>query len=182
MAAHRRRKRNHPSRYVFCDEWYTPPKYIEAVREVLGTIDLDPASHERPQSWIKAARYFTKEDDGLRHLWRGTVFLNPPYNRFLLAPFVVKLLRDLDAGRITAAILLVHNSTAAWYQDAMRACDLLCTPLGRIAFERPGGGHARSHYQQTFSYFGPHRKRFARVFGNFGVVVQPVANGEHATD
>jgi hypothetical protein len=27
-------------------EWFTPPHYIKAVREVLGRIDLDPASCE----------------------------------------------------------------------------------------------------------------------------------------
>ena len=35
-------------------EWYIPPEYVEMVREVLGDFDLDPASSEAPQTWIRA--------------------------------------------------------------------------------------------------------------------------------
>lgn len=50
-------------------EWYTPPKYVELVRAVLGEIDLDPATDAIPQRWIKARRFYTKEDDGLAQQW-----------------------------------------------------------------------------------------------------------------
>jgi hypothetical protein len=61
-------------------EWYTPARYIAAVREVLGDIELDPASCADANETVKAKRYFTIEDDGLRQPWAAaTLFLNPPY-------------------------------------------------------------------------------------------------------
>jgi hypothetical protein len=38
-------------------EWYTPQPYIDAAREVLGTIDLDPATSLQAQERIQAARF-----------------------------------------------------------------------------------------------------------------------------
>ena len=47
-------------------EWNTPPEILEVAREVLGEFDLDPASNPTAQKVVRARRYFTKEDDGLR--------------------------------------------------------------------------------------------------------------------
>src|SRR5262249_56141272 len=62
-------------------EWYTPARYIELAREVLGEIDLDPASSAKAQEIVKAQRYFTLEQDGLIRPWHGRVWLNPPYHQ-----------------------------------------------------------------------------------------------------
>jgi hypothetical protein len=62
-------------------EWYTPREYVDAAREVLGAIDLDPATSAVAQRTIQASRFFTREDDGLQHEWHGRVWLNPPYAR-----------------------------------------------------------------------------------------------------
>jgi hypothetical protein len=45
-------------------EWFTPACYIEAVRAVLGTIDLDPASCEEANRIVGATRYHTQESEG----------------------------------------------------------------------------------------------------------------------
>ena len=45
------------------NEWYTPSRYIEAVRETLGFIDLDPASCLEANNLIKAKRFFSLEND-----------------------------------------------------------------------------------------------------------------------
>jgi hypothetical protein len=92
------------------DEWYTPAAYVDAARAVLGDIDVDSATCAFAQSRIKAAQFYTKQDDGLAQRWHGRVWLNPPYS--LVAEFVSKLVSEIQAGRITAAILLTHNNTA----------------------------------------------------------------------
>lgn len=61
------------------NEWYTPAEHLERARQVLGSIDLDPASSDFAQQRVKAAQHFTIEDDGLKREWAGRVWLNPPY-------------------------------------------------------------------------------------------------------
>lgn len=57
------------------DEWLTPPYIIKA----LGPFDLDPCSPiVRP--WPTATKHYTKEDDGLKQVWEGRVWDNPPYD------------------------------------------------------------------------------------------------------
>lgn len=65
VAAHWRRTNAKPNAKPCDDEWFTPKDIIKAARAALGKIDLDPASHEHPQTWIKARTFYTKERDGL---------------------------------------------------------------------------------------------------------------------
>jgi hypothetical protein len=93
------------------NEWYTPARYIDAARSVLGGIDLDPATSEFAQSRIRADQFFTAEDDGLTQEWIGRVWLNPPYAQPLIGQFAGKLIEEHSAGHVTAAIMLTHNCT-----------------------------------------------------------------------
>ena len=94
-----------------CVEWYTPPSFIELVREVLGTIDLDPASCATAQGWIQAKTFYTKEQDGLSQPWFGRVFCNPPYGseevRLMAKRFLLHGIQQYQAGTINSAIFLL---------------------------------------------------------------------------
>lgn len=59
-------------------EHCTPKPIVEAAREVMGGIDLDPASSEEANRVVKAKNIYTAESNGIIQAWDGRVFLNPP--------------------------------------------------------------------------------------------------------
>jgi phage N-6-adenine-methyltransferase len=150
-------------------EWYTPAVYVDAAREVLGTIDLDPASCEQANTLVAATRFYGAEDDGLAREWRGRVFLNPPYNRS--GDFVTKLCDEHAARRVEAAVVLLngYGFDAAWFAPLWR--HLLCFTDHRIAFWSPLGQSGGPINGNVFVYLGAERRRFTRVFSRFGHVV-----------
>lgn len=154
------------------DEWCTPDKWIAAVAQVLGEIDLDPASNRDAAARIPAKRFYTKEDDGLSHPWAGRVWLNPPYSRSLMQRFIEKLLLHYKSGDVTEAIVLTHNNTdTAWWHELAATAAAVCFPRGRIAFLRKDGNRNRPTQGQTFFYLGKDKEAFLSVFGQFGCVM-----------
>lgn len=156
------------------NEWCTPAVYVEAAREVMGRIDLDPASNDRAQKIVQASTYYTAETDGLAYEWRGRVWLNPPYSNGMIGRFVEKLLTEFQAGRIDEAVVLTHNNTdTAWWHDLARHATAICFTRGRIAFD-DGTGRSNPTQGQTFFYFDtasyPHV--FGAVFSWFGFVTE----------
>lgn len=147
------------------DEWYTPPKYIEAAREVLGTIDLDPASNDFANQTVKASTYFTEEINGLEQEWFGNVWMNPPYSTALLTKFADKLVES----DISQAIVLVNNATeTAWFEKMVSKASAILFHKGRIRFVKRDGEHGAPLQGQAFIYYGDNPERFLEVFSQFG--------------
>jgi phage N-6-adenine-methyltransferase len=156
-------------------ERYTPAKYIEAARKVLGGFDLDPASCEFAQRTVQADRYFTAKDDGLKYEWHGRVWLNPPYHRELAPKFIDKLVEEFTAGRTTAAIMLTNNCTDTdWFHAAVHAANAVCFTYGRIKFVDERGEEVLPTQGQAFFYFGPNVDLFELAFCEIGFGVLPI--------
>ncbi len=64
-----------------CVEWYTPSWITDLASELMGGIDLDPASCEIANRTVGAKHFYTKEDDGLTKDWFGNVFMNHPFGK-----------------------------------------------------------------------------------------------------
>lgn len=156
------------------DSWGTPPEYIALARDVLGEIDLDPASNERAQTVVMAETYLTQAEDGLSQEWRGTVWLNPPYSHPAVEHFVAKLLEEVEAGNVTAAIVLVNNATdTGWCQALLAASAAVCLVKGRIPFLDAEGKPVKGTRQgQLFAYLGPDAGAFETTFADVGAVMR----------
>jgi hypothetical protein len=156
------------------NEWYTPPEYIEMARDVMGSIDLDPATCHEANETVKAEQIFTAEDDGLAQRWEGNVWLNPPYSRDLMPAFVGKLCDSYADGFVEQAVLVSHNNTdTQWFQRLAKTASAICFPARRIRFYR-GEDVAAPVNGQAFFYLGDNPERFADVYGVIGIVVRPM--------
>lgn len=150
-------------------EWYTPEKYVELARMVLGFIDTDPCSCEAANQVVRAETFYTATQDGLQQEWHGCVYVNPPYGDGTVEEFAVKLLLELDAGRATQAIFLVNNCTETkWFQLLICHAAAVCFPCGRISFWSPDRASKTPLQGQAILYFGANAKRFKSVFSGIG--------------
>lgn len=182
-------------------EWYTPREFVLAARDVMGGIDLDPASHVEANVLVGATRIFTAEDNGLNHRWSGRVFLNPPGG--LVKEFWRKLCREW-VSRVDQAIWIGYSleqlQTLQHSNARHHPLDFpLCITKQRIAFvENEAKRLARlakidvenlvraakgeklkrrseradsPSHANYVTYLGPNYDRFAEVFEPFGQVV-----------
>jgi len=175
----------------FTNEWYTPPEYADAAREVMGSIDLDPASSEIANRLIRAKKYFTKEDDGLSKTWFGNIFVNPPYGKIGTKSkqdvWSHKLMEEFLYRRTQSAIILTRVVAGyVWFDNLFhKVRPPVCITEGRIAFikpewvngdgsvTRPKKGAGRSKVASAFWYFGMDWGKFEKVFKQFGRVILP---------
>lgn len=154
-------------------EWYTPSCYIEAAREVMGNIDIDPASNEVANRIIKAGEYYTAEDNGLTKEWAGNVWMNPPYTQPLVTEFCDLLVEKYQSGEVKQACVLVNNATETqFYQNMLKVCSAVCFIKGRVKFIDEQGEESGAPLQgQTILYFGTERGRFKEHFQKVGEVL-----------
>jgi phage N-6-adenine-methyltransferase len=157
------------------NDWRTPRKYLDAAREVMGGIDLDPASSAEANETVKATVFYTENDNGLGQSWKGKVWLNPPYGGEARL-FIERLIREYQVGNITAACALVNSAgtETKWYQELFNYT--ICFVRGRIDFGGPSRKvSSTSTHGSAIVYLGPDIDKFIARFSAFGAVVRKAA-------
>lgn len=151
------------------NEWYTPPEYILAARQVMGEIDLDPATSEKANEVVGATKIYTAQDDGLLWPWQGRVWMNPPYASELIGKFVDKLVFHVQAGHVPEAIILVNNATeTGWFHALCSVASAVIFPRGRVRFWEPGGAISQPLQGQALVYIGPSPVVFLEAYQRLG--------------
>lgn len=131
------------------DKWYTPPEILDRARNVLGKIDLDPASDPVGNKLVRADRYMTKEEDGLKAVWPSgcSIWLNPPggkmRNKSVSGLFWKKLMEYRGAGLLQHAIFLAFSTSALQHTQDKNILPMatfaVCIPSRRLRFLLPSG-------------------------------------------
>ena len=160
------------------NEWYTPSHYIELVREVLGVIDLDPASCERANEMVKARAYYTKDFNGLNTSWIGNVFCNPPYGKIngksSQEIWLHKAQEEIDSGNAENIIMLLNACVGdRWFRDVYDYP--LCFCYERIKFVSPAGDRQQPTKGNVFVllqlFEDDVKDRFCNTFRKVGRIV-----------
>lgn len=160
-------------------DWCTPPKYVDAVRRVLGLIELDPCSNR--WSMVGAqVEWSPPKDDGLSQDWNSrTVFVNPPYGIDRTRGTTIKdwLRKCYESherfNSEVLALIPVATNTVHWKQyvwgSATSVCFLYDT---RLKFLEQGvGGGKGAPMACAMVYWGEEYQTFFDVFIHFGAVI-----------
>lgn len=154
-------------------ERYTPSQLVDAARQVLGEIDLDPASSAAANKVVQAKSFFTVRTNGLKRRWRGRVFLNPPFDDW--PTWVAKLDRELASGRVREAIVVGPANISA-FRPLLKRNGLLLVPDARPRYYDPDSEKlVDPPFGSLVCYVGRRRDQFVSVFRSHGLILKTAA-------
>ena len=150
-------------------EYYTPIEIVEAARNVMGSIDLDPASSAMANKRIKATRFYSC--GGLDKPWFGNVWMNHPFSRENNPQWIKKLINEYNINPDLAACCITYVSTSEkWFRPLLDFPQCFLFP--RTNYYTPDGEKKTGVTKgSVVSYLGVNREKFVDVFHHkFGVV------------
>ena len=160
--------------------WSTPVKYVQAVKQVFGgEIDLDPCSN--PYSIVNAqTEYRLPKHDGLRDSWNfRRIFVNPPYGADRERGTNIKqwLARCAEAhlshGSEVQALIPVATNTSHWKKHVWgRARGIAFLYDTRLRFLVNGKDEGKGAPMScAMIYWGQNFDLFSEVYSQHGAVV-----------
>ena len=107
------------------DQWATPQDFFDKLNEEFGfTLDVCAL----PEN-AKCNAYYTPDIDGLKQLWHGVCWCNPPYGRGI-GEWIKKA---SEADATVVCLVPARTDTAWWHDYAMKADDIRFI-RGRLKF------------------------------------------------
>lgn len=116
------------------DEWETPRHIFEQAKISFKIHpSLDTAASEKN---TKCERFFTKEQDGLRHAWKEDFFCNPPYSN--VEDWVRKAYREHQLQKVTGMMLIFSKTDTKWWHECIEGKAEVHPIKGRVKFCKDG--------------------------------------------
>mgnify|MGYP001165970035 FL=1 len=149
----------------YSNEWYTPKYFFDAFPE----FDLDPCAPITPL-WNTAKKMYNINDNGLTKEWRGTVWLNPPYERKTMKLFMDKMIEHNDG----IALLFNRLDSRLFQSHVLGKASSILFIKGRIKFYKPDGTQGdSSNVGSILVSYGDKCKDWLEKCNISGVIVEP---------
>ena len=127
------------------DDWETPQALFDEL-DAEFHFTLDPCADDKNH---KCARYFTKEQDGLKQTWDGVVFCNPPYGR-KIGQWVEKAYKSARGGCIVVMLIPARTDTIYFHRYIYHHAQIRFIK-GRLRF---GGSKNNAPFPSMIAIFG----------------------------
>ena len=129
------------------DLWETPQDLFDKLNnEFHFTLDVCAT----PEN-AKCEEFYTKEQDGLKQPWKGTVWCNPPYGR-QIGEWVRKAFLASVSGS-TVVMLLPARTDTRWFHEYIYGKAEIRFIRGRLKF---GGSKNSAPFPSMVVVFMPH--------------------------
>jgi hypothetical protein len=162
------------------NDWITNPSTIVHVTNVLGNIELDPASSLVANKIVGAERIYTIEDNSLTMEWiSSNIYINPPFGKIgtksqagIFAEYAIDQYRK---GNFKEGIILIHTRVGyKWFNHLLDRL-VSATLKERIRFINPQtmqiGPQAKT--AQTLFYLGADSSKFTEEFKDKAYILYP---------
>ena len=111
------------------EEWATPQALFDQLNAEFH-FTLDPCAR---QDNAKCARFFTKDQDGLRQKWGGAVFVNPPYGR-KIGLWVEKAFLESQTNADVVVMLIPARTDTGYFHEFIYGKGEIRFIRGRVRF------------------------------------------------
>ena len=129
------------------DLWETPKDLFDKLNNEFH-FALDVCA--TPEN-AKCEEFYTKEQDGLKQPWKGTVWCNPPYGR-QIGEWVRRGFFASQSGN-TVVMLLPARTDTRWFHEYIYGKAEIRFIRGRLKF---GGGKNSAPFPSMVVVFMPH--------------------------
>jgi phage N-6-adenine-methyltransferase len=108
-------------------DWATPQNLFDELNHQYN-FDVDVCAHSRN---YKCEKYYTEDDNALEQEWKGTCWMNPPYDQSAI--FIEKAYEESLKGSRVVALIPARTDTKYFHNYCMQAEEIMFIK-GRLKF------------------------------------------------